>query len=560
MKLFIITPYEAMLEAIKNSISCFQDIKIEYGIGDLDKGVELALKAENEGFDSIISRGGTAQMIRKYVNIPVIDMGLSGYDILKTIIIANNQKEKTALIGFSNITSGAYAILDLLDLKTEVYTIESENEVHSLLIQLKEKGFNYIIGDVITTKKASDLNLYSILLQSGEETIKAAIKQAYFVLRHLSQEDYINIPIVKSFRLLNNNYLLFRDEEIIESRLSEFKNNPLNLEQLYTIISESNSSNQIDTFYFEELRLSVDVLSYSYMNEKYKMLLLNPLNTKELNIKGMNKYILNPSYKLVTHSKIMKKIVAKLIELKKEKKIIYLKGDDLFTENTLIKFMYQNVNQQGEIIEVDFDNVDEDKLSKLDWSIIRMINFRNIKSSFQLQYILYIVETHNILSIITSKGKEITDDIFNSHKIIPIKLPNFNERIEDTFEIATHLINYYHNNLGTKPIKINKKTHEEILKKYSFKTMDEYVSLIKEVIFKETNYTISIETVERATENYQNNQKIIFEKTNRTLEELEIDYIEQVVKEEDFNQTSAAERLGISRATLWRKLKKYNIK
>ena len=42
---------------------------------------------------------------------------------------------------------------------------------------------------------------------------------------------------------------------------------------------------------------------------------------------------------------------------------------------------------------------------------------------------------------------------------------------------------------------------------------------------------------------------------NETLKEIERKLIEQVLEEEDFNQTKAAKRLGINRATLWRKLK-----
>ena len=41
---------------------------------------------------------------------------------------------------------------------------------------------------------------------------------------------------------------------------------------------------------------------------------------------------------------------------------------------------------------------------------------------------------------------------------------------------------------------------------------------------------------------------------NKTLDEIELDIIGHVLAEENMNQTAAAERLGISRSTLWRKL------
>ena len=42
---------------------------------------------------------------------------------------------------------------------------------------------------------------------------------------------------------------------------------------------------------------------------------------------------------------------------------------------------------------------------------------------------------------------------------------------------------------------------------------------------------------------------------NKTLEEINQDIIQQVLKEENYNDTRTAARLGISRSSLWRKTK-----
>jgi transcriptional regulator with PAS, ATPase and Fis domain len=42
---------------------------------------------------------------------------------------------------------------------------------------------------------------------------------------------------------------------------------------------------------------------------------------------------------------------------------------------------------------------------------------------------------------------------------------------------------------------------------------------------------------------------------NKPLDDINKDIINLVLSEEDFNQSKAAERLGISRSTLWRKIK-----
>lgn len=50
----------------------------------------------------------------------------------------------------------------------------------------------------------------------------------------------------------------------------------------------------------------------------------------------------------------------------------------------------------------------------------------------------------------------------------------------------------------------------------------------------------------------------IISKVN-TLEDLKIHYINYVLKENNYNQTEAAKKLGISRTQLWRDIKKYNL-
>jgi transcriptional regulator with PAS, ATPase and Fis domain len=45
----------------------------------------------------------------------------------------------------------------------------------------------------------------------------------------------------------------------------------------------------------------------------------------------------------------------------------------------------------------------------------------------------------------------------------------------------------------------------------------------------------------------------------QTLEEHEIQYIQQVMREADGNKSLAASILGIDRSSLWRKMKKYRL-
>lgn len=138
MKLYIIAPYSAMEVPIKQTIKKFPQLHIDYAVGDLEQGAKIGVEAEKAGYDIVISRGRTAQQIEKVVSIPVIDMGLSSFDFIQSMSIAQDRKQKTALIGFSNIIKGAKAIIDLLDWDMDLFMIDSKEEVQLLLKNLKE--------------------------------------------------------------------------------------------------------------------------------------------------------------------------------------------------------------------------------------------------------------------------------------------------------------------------------------------------------------------------------------------------------------------------------------
>jgi len=80
MKVLLIAPYQGLAELAKK-IRLEQGLDLDVEVGNLEEGVKIAKKAVNNGYDVIISRGGTAQMIQREVLIPVAHINISGYDM-----------------------------------------------------------------------------------------------------------------------------------------------------------------------------------------------------------------------------------------------------------------------------------------------------------------------------------------------------------------------------------------------------------------------------------------------------------------------------------------------
>ena len=80
-----IAPYEGMKLAMERAAETYSNVSLDTFVGDLEQGVDIVRQNLDSTYDCIISRGGTAELIRRVTDIPVVEIHLSVYDILRTI-------------------------------------------------------------------------------------------------------------------------------------------------------------------------------------------------------------------------------------------------------------------------------------------------------------------------------------------------------------------------------------------------------------------------------------------------------------------------------------------
>ena len=89
-----IAPYEAMKTAMMRLAQNRTELELDVYVGDLHYGVEIVRHHMDEYYDAIISRGGTAELIEQIADVPVVEISLSVYDILRAMKLAENYKER----------------------------------------------------------------------------------------------------------------------------------------------------------------------------------------------------------------------------------------------------------------------------------------------------------------------------------------------------------------------------------------------------------------------------------------------------------------------------------
>lgn len=177
-KILVIAPYEGMAEIFENISKNRDDIELTTQTGDLDSGRKIAENLAHKNYDVIISRGGTAELIRSSVEIPVVDISISGYDILRSIKMAESYSGKFIIAGFSGITKHARVLCDLLQYDIDIITFTSEEGALAALRTAKNDGASLVICDMTGANYAKILNMNSILITSGTESINDAINEA----------------------------------------------------------------------------------------------------------------------------------------------------------------------------------------------------------------------------------------------------------------------------------------------------------------------------------------------------------------------------------------------
>jgi PAS domain S-box-containing protein len=183
-KIAFIAPYHDLaLLAREICEDKYPDVMVCDGL--LEEGLACARKLVEHGFQAIVSRGGTANLIRNNLTVPVIEVRVTAYDILRTINEFINDSRIIGVVGYRNVVEGCRSVSQLLNIKfTELLTLDRNEspdwtEIQKRLsVQIKAAPIDVLIGDTLVISKLR-LDVPQIkLIHSGSESVAEAIDEA----------------------------------------------------------------------------------------------------------------------------------------------------------------------------------------------------------------------------------------------------------------------------------------------------------------------------------------------------------------------------------------------
>ena len=180
-RILAIAPYEGMKTLLLQTAQEFPEVQLNVIVGDLKEGLALTMNRFQSDFDVLMSRGGTASLLRQSLTLPVVEIKVTGNDILRTLKLAGAQDGRCAVVGFPNVIGEMQALRTLLPYQIDVFPISGEDEIRGTLMSLAGQAYSAILCDMVTHTAANKLGMNTFLIASGVESIREAIRSAIYI-------------------------------------------------------------------------------------------------------------------------------------------------------------------------------------------------------------------------------------------------------------------------------------------------------------------------------------------------------------------------------------------
>lgn len=183
----LIAPYKELSEiALQTRGGFIHDFDIE--TANLEEALTLLPKLEEKGYQVLISRGKTAQLIRKHTSIPVVDIKISAHDILAVLADLVGKNCRVGIVGYAGIMRDCTRVAATLKIPSYSILFDQSDSLQYEHLQdivrerLAQDPIDVMIGDTIPQSRFTPLCGEFRLITSGQESVKDALENAKTLL------------------------------------------------------------------------------------------------------------------------------------------------------------------------------------------------------------------------------------------------------------------------------------------------------------------------------------------------------------------------------------------
>lgn len=580
-----IAPYDGMRTAMERAAEAYPQIQLDAYTGDLEAGVAIVQRMPPNTYNCVISRGGTAALIRKVTDLPVVDINISVYDVLCTMKLAQNYTSLYAIVGFPSITEPAHTLCSLLGYDIDILTVHSADEVMDTLQRLQENGYRMVVCDMVTRTVARQLGLDAFLITSGMESLHAALDQALSISEWYSQQRWEIMLLRRITQGQNGRAIVLQEDG------SVFYASPADpptelLEQLRAHLPEIPASGTLKFYYTERDQLYSITAQVFVVDEAKRYLFYCvpsriPLHTNWAGLRSMNRgeceYLFTNSF--YSLSGAMGTLDTEIQSLATVRQPVMISGEPGTGKEQIARYLYLHsslVNKPMVVIncalmnDKSWDFLLNHYSSPLN-STGNTVYFQNLESITDArvpELLAAIRETGlarrvRLIFSCACRENEPVPDVLRKFTerlgCLTLTLPPLRSRQDEIPSLASLYLSSLNVELG-KQISGFEPRAIEMLRQYSWPTNYTQFKNILCTLASTTGgaYITAAQVAEllgrERTLRRPAEPSHAEVRTDRTLDEIITEVVQQAVAAHHGNRAAAARQLGISRTTLWRYL------
>lgn len=596
IKALIVAPYQGLAELTTTLKDELRDFDISIVSGDLSEALSYLDQIQSEDYEVLISRGGTARLLREHSSIPVIDIQVSGFDLLRILMLVKDYQSKMIMVGFPNVIEGFVSVSGLLDVHIPYTSIHSEDEVDEVVRKAKTDGIKFIVGDTITVKRANEYGIQGVLITSGRESVLEAFAQARQIYK-----------LSARYKRKERNY-----EALLDTMSSG-----------YAIIDQRNNIHYANPSFYQLFHLpeDVDQLNTPYPQLQYLINNLNlgialdhliTVNSYQTliaaggDIEGVDDQIsLIPHehnkklhyLKVISREAVQSEITVRYMDKQDESLPQWMiTGEELFDAGQsdysyplaiygergvgkrMMAMKLLSAGQRSEFFECVEVRIEQPSQKSME-ALITLITTSKLAITIFGAEKLPLLDQQRMLVAIQQysypviflferspadlrKEHKIDSKLYESIKHQIVRIPSLGDRLQQLDEFIRSFLIMSNERYGKQIVGL-RPTVREALHAHPWKgnllelkeVIDQFVMHTDGEFVKED--AIALLLHEKVIHlSYGDTSRSHYQlDLNKTLEEIEVDLIRIVLEQEGFNQSVAAKRLGINRSTLWRKIK-----
>lgn len=160
------------------TLAANQQDQIFINTSGLEDAIPLALEMVRNGVEIIISRRGTAHLLRENVRIPVLSFPHRSIDILTSLTQAKAEGNKILLPVFRYELSSIGILEDLLQIRLIQKIYKDKTSLARVVAAGRDEGCAVVVGGSVTQQCAEAIGLNFIEIRTSDEDIAATIENA----------------------------------------------------------------------------------------------------------------------------------------------------------------------------------------------------------------------------------------------------------------------------------------------------------------------------------------------------------------------------------------------